>query len=405
MKRICRIFRVAINYVKLRNVFIHNRPSYSCETMKNPFDYQRIVVGEGFVDREQELKILIRGMLSGENILLYSPRRLGKSSLLKEAIRRVSKECIPMYVDLWECFSETGIAEKLAGGIINATYNKMEKAAVALKEWITSAKPLLSLETDGSIIIKLEFIEQERTLKETFAMIQKIAEKQKKRVVVVLDECQIIAEFKEHRMERVIRSTIQEQDRVTYVFSGSKQHVLEAMINEKSSPLYKQLRPMTLGPIPMEAFAPFIKKGFSKVNIGIDDDTIAAIYSFVCGNPQRTQQMCHYLFFEAESGKIPTPALVKKVVVEMCSILDKEFEDELSGIKNRRQRQILKALAIDPAEKPMSGKFIQKYELGSSSSVQTALKELIKKGAIDNKYEFVDPLFKVWFSFRHHRII
>ena len=374
--------------------------------MKNPFDYQRVVVGEAFADRERELKTLIRCMLSGENVLLYSPRRLGKSSLLKEAIRRVGKECILIYVDLWECLSETEIAEKLASGIINATYNKMEKAAVALKEWITSAKPFLSLEADGSIVIKLEFIERKKTLKEILVMSQKISEKQKKRVVVVMDECQVIAEFEEHRIERTIRSTIQEQNGVTYIFSGSKQHVLEAMISEKSSPFYKQLRPMILGPILLEEFTPFIKKSFSVgLNIDIDDDTIAAIYSFVCGNPQRTQQICHWLFSEAGNGKILTPTLVKEIVVEICLTLDKDFEDELDGIKNRRQRQILRALAIDPDEKPMSKEFIRRYELGSTSSVQTALKELVKKGALDNRYEFVDPLFKTWFSFRHHKVI
>ncbi|MEA2055068.1 MAG: ATP-binding protein [Candidatus Thermoplasmatota archaeon] len=372
--------------------------------MENPFDYQRIVVGESFVDREKELKALIDAVLSGENILLYSPRRYGKSSLLKEAIRRIGEERISIYVDLWECLTEVEIAEKLASGIINAAYNKIEKAATMLKEGITSARPLLTIEKDGSIGIKLEFIEREKTLRETIMMIQKIAEKRKKKVIVVMDECQVIAEFKGHRIEKVIRSTIQEQSMVTYIFSGSKQHVLEAMVNEKSRAFYKQLRPMTLGPIPIGAFTPFIKKGFSQVT-NIDDDAIAEIYRLACGNPQRIQQICHWLFSKAIDGKVPTPTLVKEVVVEICLSLDKEFEDELDGIKNRRQRQILKALSIDPTEKPMSMEFIQKHALGPASSVQTALKGLIEKGVLDNRYEFVDPLFKVWLLFKHRKMI
>lgn len=372
--------------------------------MKNPFDYQRIVVGESFVDRDKELKTLTDAMLSGENILLYSPRRLGKSSLLKESLNKIDKKRILIYVDLWECLTELEIAEKLANGIINSAYNKIEKAAVVMKEWITSARPFLTLEKEGSIQIKLEMIERDKTLRETLNMIQKVAEKRNTKIVVVMDESQVITEFEGNRIEKIIRSAIQEQNMVTYIFSGSKQHILKAMINQKTRPFYKQLRPMTLRPIPIGAFTPFIKKGFSKVG-GIDNPAIKEIYRFASGNPQRTQQICHFLFIKVKDGKKPSPNLVKKVAVEICLILDKEFEDELDGIKNKRQRRLLKALALDPTKQPMSQDFIQKYSLGPSSSVQTALKSLIEKGMLDEEYKFVDPLFNTWFLFKYHKII
>ena len=372
--------------------------------IENPFEYQRIVIGNTFVDRENELKILINALLSGENMLLYSPRRLGKSSLLKEAILRIGNKRIAIYVDLWECLTEAEIAEKLATSIINATFTKIEKAAVVLKELITSARPFLILEKDGSIGLKLEFVEKDKTLKEVLSLIEKIAEKRKKKIIVVIDECQVITEFKGHRIEKIFRTVIQRQSNVAYVFSGSKQHVLKAMVNQKTRPFYRQLRSLTIGPIPIEEFSPFIKKGFLKVG-KIDDDTIQEIYRFVCGNPQRTQQICHFLFSKAcERIKI-APKQIEKVVVELCLSLDKEFEDEVDGIKNRRQRKILKALAIDPTEKPLSADFIQKYSLGPSSSVQTALKALIEKGVLDEQYRFVDPLFKNWFMFKHRNII
>lgn len=372
--------------------------------MKNPFEYQRIVVGKTFVNREKELKTLIDALLSEENTLLYSPRRLGKSSLLKEALSRINGKRITIYTDLWECLTEVEIAENLASGIINAAFTKIEKAAAVLKELITSARPLLTLEKDGSIGLKLEFIEEEKTLKETLSLIEKIAEKRKKKAIVVIDECQVIVEFEGHRIEKIFRTVIQQQNMVTYVFSGSKQHVLQAMVNQKTRPFYRQLRPMTLSPIPIDAFTPFIKKGFSGVG-KINDAAIKEIYRFACGNPQRTQQICHFLFSKAQDGIKPSTDEVEKVAVELCLNLDKEFEDELDGIKNTRQRRILKSLAIDPTEKPLSAEFIQKYSLGPSSSVQTALKGLIEKGVLDENYRFVDPLFKNWFIFKNKNII
>ena len=372
--------------------------------MENPFEYQRIVVGKTFVDREQEIEILTKALLSGENMLLYSPRRLGKSSLLQETLLRIKDKRTAIYVDLWECLTEAEIAEKLATGIINVAFTKMEKAAAALKEVITSTRPLMTLEPDGSIGLKLEYIEKDKTLKETLTLIEKIAEKRKKKVIIVIDECQVIAEFEGHRIEKLFRTVIQQQRLATYVFSGSKQHVLKAMVNQKTRPFYRQLRPMTLGSISLEAFAPFIKKGFSKVT-HIDDKAIEEIYRFTGGNPQRTQQVCHFLFVQARDRKKPTSEQVKKVVINLCSTLDKEFEDELDSVKNKRQRAILKALALDSTEKPLSADFIKKHTLGPSSSVQTALKMLIEKGVLDERYHFIDPLFENWIIFKHSKII
>jgi AAA+ ATPase superfamily predicted ATPase len=372
--------------------------------MENPFEYQRIVFGKTFVDREQEIKILTKSLLSGENMLLYSPRRLGKSSLLKEILLRIDNQCISIYVDLWECLTEAEIAEKLATGIVNAAFTKMEKAAAVLKEVITSTRPLMTLEPDGDIGIKLEYIEKDKTLKETLNLIEKIAKKRKKKVIIVIDECQVIAEFEGHRIEKVFRTVIQQQRLVTYVFSGSKQHVLKAMVNQKTRPFYRQLRPMTLGPIQLESFAPFIKKGFSKI-ARIDDKAIEEIYRFTGGNPQRTQQVCHFLFVRAQERKKPTSQQVKKVIIDLCLTLDKEFEDEIDSVKNKRQRAILKALALDSTEKPLSADFIKSHTLGPSSSVQTALKMLIEKGVLNEHYHFIDPLFKNWIIFKHKKSI
>jgi len=371
--------------------------------IENPFEYQRIVAGKTFVDREEELKSLIDALLSGENILLHSPRRLGKSSLLKETLQRIGNKRLSIYIDLWECLSEEEIAEKLISGIINTAYTTLEKAAAAMREMITSARPLLTVERDGSIGIKLEFIEREKTLKEALTMIQKVSERRGKKVVVVIDECQVIAEFEGHRLEKVFRTTLQEQTMVTYVFSGSKQHVLKAMVTQKTRPFYRQLRPMTLGPIAIGAFTPFIKNSFTKIG-GIDNRVIAEIYRFVSGNPQRTQQISHFLFSRAVAGESLTATLVEKVVFDICMSIDKEFEDELDGIKNTRQRRILKALVIESTQKPLSSEFLKKYSLGPASSVQTALKGLLEKGILDERYEFVDPLFRTWFMFKYRNI-
>jgi len=373
-------------------------------TNGNPFEYQRIVEGRTFINREEELKILTQAMHQRENILLYSPRRLGKSSLLKQASATIKeKNLVIIYIDLWECLSEKEIAEKIATEVLTTLCTTLEKITTELKELVTSARPVITVESEG-FGIRFDFIEKDKTLRETLAMIQTLAARRDKSVVLILDESQVIAEIEDHRIEKIFRSVIQRQDRVSYIFSGSKQHILKAMISLKTRPFYRQLRPMTLGPISKDAFRPYIQEGFSRLG-GITDDSIDEIFHYTQGNPQRTQQLCHFLYTAVSDGKKLSPQLVKDIMTDLCRLLDKEFQDELDVIKNTRQRKILKALAMDESQGPFSAGFLKEHSLGALTSVQTALKGLVEKGVLDEQYRFVDPLMKTWLQFRQHEDI
>lgn len=367
--------------------------------MQNPFEYQRVVTGNKFVDREKELKIIIDAMMNGENLILISPRRLGKTSLLKEAMRRINGKRIIAYVDLFDCTNEQEIAEKIANAVINS-FGKIEKLLTKLRRFFKSTKPVISI--GEKIELKFEFFEKEKTLAEVLKMINKLAEERKKRIVVIIDECQIMAEIE--KVESIFRTEMQEQKLVSYIFSGSKAHVLEAMIKNKARPFYRQLRPIKLSNIPPEKFNAFIKRGFSKLG-GIDKETLEEIYKFGNGNPQRIQQICYHLFQKVLNGEKLKASLVKETVIEICLSLEKEFETEFDNIKSLRQKQVLKALAIEKDPKPLSNEFIRKYDLGGASSVQSALKGLIEKGLLDENHKFVDPLFKTWLWFKHEGII
>ena len=369
------------------------------KNMENPFEYQRVVTGERFVDRREEIKILTNSMIQGENLILFSPRRLGKTSLLKEAMRRITEKRTIVYIDLFGCTNEKEICERITNAVINGAYTKIEKAVIAIKEFIKSAKPTIVLGKEG-IELRFEFFEKEKTLRDVLKMIQKISNKKNRKMVAIIDECQIMAEIE--GLEAIFRSEIQEQNTVCYIFSGSKMHVLEAMIKDKNRPFYRQLRPFSLGLIPKEEFNPFIKKKFSKV-AKIDQKTLEEIHRFDKGNPQRTQQICHWLFSKVLEGANLNPALVEEAVKKICSSLDKEFETEFDSINNLRQKRIINALAIEEIKKPLSDGFINKYDLGPSSTVYASLKRLVEKGILDEKYGFVDPLFGTWILFRHER--
>ena len=368
----------------------------------NPFEYQRIITGKSFIDREKELNELKRSLRSKENRIIYSPRRLGKSSLIKELFRLIGNEYITIYVDLWDCFSEADIAEKLLRAAITASYNKIEKAAVAFKEWLTSVRPFFSIGSDGTIDVKIDLIDKEMFLGEAIALLQKIAEKKGKKVVVAFDEFQEVGELSDQRIEKIMRSRIQQQDKVVYIFSGSKEHILRDMFDARTRPFYRQAKPLPLGAIPFEEFSRFIKGCFAEVGIKVTKEILDEIQRYTRGNPQRTQQVCHELFERVVNQEREfSSSLVKEVIIDICLNLDTEFIVELDNIKARRQKQLLKAMAIHPTSSPLSAVYIQEHSLGSTGSVQSALRSLINKGVLTKSYDFVDPLFGQWMKLRH----
>jgi len=372
--------------------------------MSNPFKYGVIVTDEDFADREKELKLLVKELTSGQNILLYSPRRYGKSSLMVMVLNLLRKKGImTSMIDLYGCISLSDFIDKLVEETVIPAYGKTERIINFLKSELSGLRADITMKPDGSTKIsfkkELAGSGQEHTLSQILDAPEKLAKAKNTPLVVVFDEFQEIANYDGTKMERLMRTRFQKHKNVTYVFMGSKRHIMEQMFGDVNRPFYKFAKFFPLGKIPVKEFKVFIQKKFKQAQIAVSSSILDSILNFTKGHPYFTQQLCHELWNIANGGKRVQTKDVKKAIVTLLEIHNDLFIriwDSLTAA----QRKLLLGLAMeDEVSAVYSVSFIKKYELVSASHAQRAIEPLLKDGTVErvnDSYTLTDRLFKEW---------
>jgi len=368
----------------------------------NPFKYGVVVTGEDFVDRKEEIDILYREVSSGKSIILYSQRRLGKTSLLIEFINRKAKKMIPVYIDLYGMTTKEDLAIQMVNNVINASYTNLDKIKNAIRDFFINLKPKVIISTDGKITLDLSTKKtyDEEELVEIFDFAEKVAKEKKKQIVMIFDEFQEIAMLNGLNMEKLMRSRFQHHKKVSYIFAGSKEHLLRQMFEEKSRAFFKFARPLSLGPIQKGEFTPFIKSKFKTTGGEISNEVIDKILSFTQGHPYFTQYLCHEIWFITKSPKI-----ISVIDAAIQNITDQQsiaFEHIWDELRSRNQRALLVGIANEGGYN-YSPDFIEKYKLKSQSHVEKSFRMLKNKGILDDNGQIIDIFFREWVIKRTNR--
>lgn len=361
--------------------------------MENPFRYGSVVTGQNFVDREKELESLLRAARNGQNVLLYSERRMGKSSLLKEFARRNRNEFIFAYVDLYGVTSKSKFLESLVGEVANASYNKVEKLASLLRELLSGVQFRFVITSEGTAGVELA--RKEIPLQELDEIIdfpERIAKKKRKRVVVIFDEFQEISNLDGVALLKRLRSRIQMQKNASYIFSGSRRHLLLQIFEEEEGAFYKSTRPIELGHIQRHEFERFIVEKFKAAGGSMGPGLARRIVDASGGCPYYAQQIAHELF-----DRTISPSDSEEVEAAIKTAVDHNAPLYLSlwdSIKSPLHRQYLLAVAEEPGA-AHGTVFIERYGLRSYSHIQRIEKQLQGRGVIE-KGDIVDPMFALW---------
>ncbi len=356
----------------------------------NPFEYRLLAKGDRFVDRESELDTIIKTVKSGQNITIYSPRRYGKSSLILKSFERLKEDRAVVYIDFNRINDISELADSIVSDVVKNTFSSFEKGFSLIKDTLTSLRPTFTPLDDGHVKISLKIVETEKDLEKALSFPQTLAEKKDIRIVLAMDEFQRISTLNGGRLERLFRSVIQEQDRVTYIFSGSQVNMLKEIFEEGDRPFFKSTKIMKLGRIPKKPFIEYIIKNFENNGVKVDRDIIDEILRLTDGHPMRTKELCFELWNQ-EMSKYPSHSLEE--VLHILIDNDMYLEQTWNMIKSSVHRRALEAIAYD--EKPYSYETIQKYGLKGNSHVQRALKTLERQGILYEN-EIVDPFFREW---------
>jgi len=376
--------------------------------MINPFQYGGVVGKESFCNRRKELKALVRAMENGERFFVYSERRMGKTSLVRLALDHLPKRrFVCAYVDLWPTDGDASFAASTAKALAERLGGTAGKLLQAAKTWFGRLSPTITTDEEGRPKVVFTIHrgrDAEPELEEVLSAPERIAERRKCRVVVVFDEFQQVLEYPNSRVERKLRSVIQSQKGVSYVFLGSRKHLIQKMFLDQSRPLYRAGGHYELGPIAAPEWTPFIRRRFLASKRGISDAMIQELCRLTGGHPFYTQHLCHALWEISEMGKAVKPESLEtalSLLLERESYAYSALWDSLA----LNQQRFLRGIALEPEDvKVFASEFLQRYGLRTASNAQRVVPALLERDLIDRSrgsFMITDRFFRIWVQRMH----
>ncbi len=365
----------------------------------NPFIIKGYAGPECFCDRETETERLIHAIENQRNLTLVSLRKMGKTGLIHHVFNRLDAENYDtVYMDIYDTVNLTGFINKFASALLSLRKTFKER----MMEYIGSfryIRPVISVDALTGLPSASFRISSEEEAHQTVGELFRILHEKSmiKPIVLAIDEFQQITKYPEKNVEAVIRSQIQQMQRVSIVFSGSSKSLLGQIFTNPARPFYQSTELMYLDKINRLSYADFIQKIFSSHSIRIDPEAVELILDRTMSHTYYVQFCCNKLF-EKELTKI-TIQEVKEVFQQI--LIDQEpFYLEFRNLITQHQWQLLKAIAKENgAKNTASSSFIRQYGLTNASTVKRGLDSLLDKELIyksNEGYFLQDVFFSRW---------
>jgi hypothetical protein len=377
--------------------------------MQNPFVYGEIVPAAGFVDRVVELDRLVADLAAAQKIFLISPRRYGKSSLIRHALAAMARRgALTVEVTVSSFSSYVAFLEGYARALV-AAETKWDKARKWLVDVIRSARPEVryspgtSPGSTGALTVSFPTVRSDRDIsrlaQEVFALPARLAETRGRKIVVALDEFQAIGGFNGGTVEHAMRAAVQHQREVGYVFAGSEPSLMERMLGPKR-PFYKAGPVMRLDKIPADEFAAAINARFSRSGMRPEAGLGAAIVDLAGNLPYDVQRLAHETWDEIRAGGRRRATLddLHQALRRLLAEQQMMFE-ELWQRLTLSQRAALRTVVLEEGRELLSADVRARYRLGGPSTMQAALAALVRDDVISregNRYVVVDSLLREW---------
>jgi len=373
----------------------------------NPFVYGEVVPADAFADREAELDRLVDDLATGQKVFLISPRRYGKSSLVRQALTTLSRRgLLTVELTVSAYSSYVAFLEGYARAL-TASESRWQRARDWLTAAITSTRPEIRLEPEatgaGRFTVAFPLVRTERDVtrlaNELFALPARIAAERRRSVVIALDEFQAIDGFNGGSVEHALRAAAQHQRRVGYVFAGSEPSLMEKMIGPRR-PFYKAGPVMRLDRIAPDVFAAFIEDRFASSGLRAEPGLGAAIVDLAGNLPYDVQRLAHETWDDVRTGSARRATLdtLHTTLGRLLAEQDTLFEALWQRL-TLAQRAVLRAAVLQGGRELLSAETRNRFRLGGASSIQASLAALIKQDLIvreAGRYLVVDSLLREW---------
>lgn len=375
-------------------------------TINNPFIIKGAIPAEYFCDRVKETEILTNHIHNGRNVVLTAPRRIGKTGLIAHCFQtpQWEEEYYVFFIDILETSSLRDLTFSLGRQIFETLKPKSKQMVDLFVQTVRSISGEFGydiLTGMPKFTLSLGAIRNpEYTLAEIFEYINQAD----KRCLIAIDEFQQIVHYPEKNIEAILRTHIQHCTNADFIFAGSERHILEEMFNLPSRPFYASTANMNLEAISQDIYTEFVLAHFQEFNKNIEATSVEYVYRMFDGNTYCMQKVMNVAFAMTEENELCTQAIVEQAINDILSENERNYKNRLS-LLTPKPKELLIAIAKEgKASRVTSGDFVRRYHLTSSSSVQSALKQLLADDWItytaneqgQKQYLLSDPFLSRW---------
>ena len=371
---------------------------------KQSFLYGVSVGGDNFTDRVKETRRLKMNFENGLNVILISPRRMGKTSLVKHVAQQVDKDIVQMvYIDIYDCRSEYDFYNKFAEAMMTQTASKIEAALDNVRQFLARLTPKVSVNPDPSLeySFSLGITPKDYSPEEILSLPERMASRIGKHIVVCIDEFQQVGEWPDSlTVHKRMRGAWQHHTHASYCLFGSRQHMMNQLFQNKRMPFYQFGEPNYLQPIPTEEWVPFIQSKFEKQGLYIDEPYVQQICSIVGNQSSYVQQLSWDVMLNTE--KAVTNETIQAGVEDLLIQCTPLFMEQTGGLSSF-QLNMLRAIVDGQHSQWTSQEVISKYNLGTKSNVTKMQKTLIERDfivATEEGLYLSDPVMGLWLQRR-----
>ena len=369
--------------------------------MNNPFVTNGYAGEQYFCDRVEETQRLIDLLTNGNNVALISPRRLGKTDLIRHSFRQteIKDNYYTFLVDVYATSSIQDFVNVLGRSIIDALKPFGKKMMQHFIDVVSSLRPDISFDVFGqpSLGVTMGSIDSpETSLEEIFRFL----ENADRPCLVAIDEFQQIASYSgKTNVEALLRTHIQRCHNANFIFAGSQRNLMDTMFTSPSRPFYQSVTIMNLQPLALDVYRKFAVGLFAEECKTLQPEVVDKVYQDFNGVTAYMQRLMNVMFMRTPQGEICTTDMIDDAIDYTLMMAGDTYEALLRQMPEKQRNVFIAIVAEGEVENVTSGAFARKHRLPSASSVNSAVKGLLAKDFIThgkNGYQAYDKLFALW---------
>lgn len=359
-----------------------------------------------FIGRKEEIRRLKMNFEEGINTILISPRRWGKTSLVRKVCEVVDrKKVIPVFVDIFKCKTEYEFYNALAEAVLKQTASKVELWMDNARDFIARLSPKVSFspEPNSEFALSLGISPKTHAPEEILSLAEEIAKKKQKRIVVCIDEFQQIGEMADSvSIQKRLRSVWQHQRLTSYCLFGSKKHTMMNVFQKRNMPLYQFGDFKFLDKIPTETWVEYIVQHFKDRQRTISTEQAAKICQLVDNYSSYVQQLSWLVFSLIDEGQVVTDEHLKQGVKDLLNSQEQLFMQQIEPL-TAYQMNFLRCILSGHHDDFGETAVREEFQLGSVSNITRLKTALVDKDIVEmsgKRYYITDPVFALWFRSR-----